>query len=78
MKDLEEQVDFLRISFNDAIADKITIHILEGIRESVSALERTATSLLHTSERSIRNVVDTARERVSSALFPVKDFLHAL
>lgn len=65
MKNLEKQVDRLRISLNDAFADKITIHILAGILESVSPLESTAASLLHTSERSIRNVVDTACKRVS-------------
>jgi len=41
-------------------------------------MENAVNSLLHTNQLIIQNVVDAANGRVTSALFPVKDFLYAL
>ena len=76
--DLEKHANLLRISLNDAFARITTINVLTFVREAISTLEIAATSLLHTNERLIRNVVDAARGRVTSSLFPVKDFLQVL
>lgn len=44
----------------------------------LAALEASVTSIMHTNELVLRNVVDVSRGKVTSALLPVKDLLHAL
>ena len=44
----------------------------------LAALETSVTSIVHTNELVLRNVVDASRGKVTSALLPVKDLLHAL
>lgn len=78
INDLGRHAELLRIQLNEALTNIKKLQAFAVIREALSALESTAASLLHTNEHLIRNVVDAARGRVTSSLFPVKDFLHAL
>ena len=46
--------------------------------QTLPILENIVTSLLDTNERIIRNIMDAAMGRVTTSLFPVEDFRHAL
>ena len=48
------------------------------VNQALPALENTVNFLLHANNVIIHNIVDSARERVTSSLFPVKDFLRIL
>ncbi len=62
-------------SFNSAMN---TFNKLLFFEQALSALESSVSSLLHTNGILIQNIVDASRSRVTSTLFPVKDFLHVL
>ncbi len=46
--------------------------------QALSTLQTAVSSLLHTNSVMVQNIVDASRGKVTSTLFPVKDFLHVL
>ena len=48
------------------------------MNQALPALKNTINSLLHANNVIIQNLVDAAHGRVTSFLFPVKDFLRTL
>ena len=78
IKNIEKHAELLRTQLNKAFTNIRNIHHYAVIGEALSALENAAASLLHTNERIVSNIVDAARGRVTSSLFPVKDFRRAL
>ncbi len=55
-----------------------SLYDLSVIGQALPALENTVKSLLRTNALVIQNVVDAARGRVISSLFPVKYFIKTL
>ena len=76
--DLVEYSDKLRSSLNDVLAEIDGMYSLAVVNQVLPVLENTVTSLTNTNKLIIENIVDAARGRVTSSLFPVRDFLRVL
>ncbi len=68
----------VRTALNAVIKNMKGIHEMAMINQTLHALESTINSVLHTNNLVIQNVVDTDHDRVTSSLFPVKDFQRVL
>ena len=82
---LNQHVDDLAV-YSKQIRTSITTVASNGksmcdvivVNQTLPALKNTINSLLHANNVIIQNMVDAAREKVTSYLFPVKDFLRTL
>lgn len=78
--DLAEYSDklMLTLTLNDVLAEFDGMYSLAVVNQVLPVLENTVTSLTNTNKLIIENIVDAARGRVTSSLFPVRDFLRVL
>ena len=78
--DLAEYSDklMLTLTLNDVLAEFDGMYSLAVVNQVLPVLENTVTSLTNTNKLIIENIVDAARGRVTSSLFPVRDFLYVL
>ena len=65
----------MRSSLNNVLQQATSLHDMLTMNQALSILENTVNSLLHTNLLVIQNLVEAARGRVTSSLFPVKDLL---
>ncbi len=65
----------LRLSLNNVLITIKSLYDLNIMGQALPTLENTVNSLLRTNALIIQNVVDAARGRATSSLFPVKDFI---
>ena len=68
----------LKSALSESFAKLNELHVFQEVSLLLAALETSVTSIVHTNEVVLRNVVDASRGKVTSALLPVKDLLHAL
>ncbi len=78
VSDLRLYVSPLKLGLDRVVATLDSLYHFLILNQPISSLENTAISLLHTNQQIVNNVVDAAHGRVTPALFPVKDFMHAL
>ncbi len=78
MHDVASYAATLQTSLNAVLTSLINLCAIEVIDQALPALENAVNSLLRTNALVIRNVVDTARGRVTDSPFPVKDLLKTL
>ena len=76
--DLADYSDNLRLTLNDVLAEIDGMYSLAVVNQLLPVLENTVNSLTQTNKLIVENIVDAARGRVTSSLFPVRDFLHVL
>ncbi len=76
--DIASYTATLRLSLNKVLTTIKSLYDLSIIGQALPALENAVNSLLRTNALVIQNVVDAARDRVTSSLFPVKDFIKTL
>lgn len=67
----------LKSSLNETFARLNELYVFHEASLLLAALETSVTSIMHTNELILRNVVDASRDKVTSSLLPVKDLLHA-
>ena len=78
VQDLALYSDALSFSLNNVLKQASSVQEILMMNQALSNLENIVNSLLHTNLLVIQNLVDTARGRMISFLFPVKDLLHTL
>ena len=78
VQDLALYSDALSFSLNNVLKQASGVQEILVMNQALSNLENTVNSLLHANLLVIQNLVDAARGRVTSSLFPVKDLLHTL
>ncbi len=76
--DIASYTATLRLSLNKVFSTIKSLYDLNIIGQALPAMENAVNSLLRTNALVIQNVVDAARGRVTSSLFPVKDFIKTL
>lgn len=76
--DFVSHLESMRLFINNVAERADAVQDVLIINQGLSVLENIVNSLLHTNMLVIQNLVDAARGRVSSSLFPVKDLLHTL
>ena len=76
--DLASYANLLGQSMNVMLAKLNSAYEYSVIGHALSALESVVTSLLDTNHRITRNIVDAAMGRVTTSLFPEKDFKRIL
>ncbi len=74
--DIHSFTHCLVASFNSAMNTFNKLVLV--FEQALSALESSVSSLLHTNGILVQHIVDASRSRVTSTLFPLKDFLHVL
>ena len=78
VNDLAEYMSLVTEQLNDILHKVENLYAYGLMGQELTIIENTVASLLHTNDQIIRNVVDAARGRVTSSLFPVDDFLYVL
>ena len=68
----------IRISITTVTSNVNSMYDVIVVNQALPALKNTVNSLLHANNVIIQNMVNAARGRVTSSLFPVKDFLRTL
>ncbi len=76
--DIASNAATLRYSPNNVLTNIKSLYDLNVVDQALLALENTVNLLLKTNALVIQNVVDPARNRVTSSLFPVEDFVKTL
>ena len=78
VQDLIIYTNALRSSLNRVLQQVTSLQGMLTLNQALSILEHTINSFLHTNLLFIQNLVDSARGRVTSSLFLVKDLLRTL
>ena len=78
VSDLGLYVNRLKLGLDRLFETLDSLYHFMVLNQALPALENTVNSLLHTNQQIVTNVVDAVHGRVTPALFPVKDFMHAL
>ncbi len=71
-------VNRLKLGLNKVLATIDSLYHFMVLNQAFPSLENAVSSLLHTNQQIMSNVVDAVHGRVTPSLFPVKDFMHAL
>ena len=76
--DLGLYVNRLNLALNKVLKTLDSMYHFMVLNQALPAVENAVHSLMHTNQQIITNVVDAVHGRVTPALFPVNDFMHAL
>lgn len=78
ISELASYTNLLGHSVNEMLRKLDSLYEFSVMEQALSALENVVSSLLHTNHRITRNIVDAAMGRVTTSLFPEKDFKRTL
>ncbi len=78
VQDIASYTNILKFSLNTMLVYIRNIYSANVVVQALAALQNVVNSFLHTNSLIVQNIVDTARGRVTSSLFPVKNFLKVL
>ncbi len=78
VQDIASYINTLRSSRNAMLSDIKNLSLISVLEQALAALGNAVNLLLNTNSLIAQNIVDAPSGRVTSSLFPVKDFLKIL